>query len=90
MHWANYYNQGMMPWGFLPFAGVGMLTVGILFVALLVWSFVWKGMALWRAAREGSKGWFIALLLINTAGILEIFYLYVFSKKSSSATPEEK
>jgi len=57
-------------------------TAGILLVIVILWSIVWKGMALWKAAREGSKPWFIVLLIVNTFGILEILYLYVFSKKS--------
>ena len=48
---------------------------------LLIWSFIWKGMALWKAAHEESKPWFVALLLLNTAGILDILYIYVFAKK---------
>lgn len=50
--------------------------------AAVVWSLVWKGLALWKAARRGENVWFVALLVINTLGILEILYLYVFSKKS--------
>lgn len=50
------------------------------FLILIVWSFVWKGLALWQSARNGHKGWFVALLLINTLGILEILYIYVFGK----------
>lgn len=46
-----------------------------------IWSLIWKGQALWRAARQNSAGWFVALLLINTLGLLEILYLFVFSKK---------
>jgi len=49
--------------------------------ALLAWSFVWKGLALWRAGRSDQPIWFIAILLINTAGILEIIYLLFFAKK---------
>ena len=84
MNWANpnYYGQWMMPWGVLPVAG--MMVVGFLFLLVVAWSLVWKGMALWHAAREGHKGWFVVLLVVNTVGILEILYLYVFSKKSSS------
>jgi len=52
----------------------------ILFAIILAWSLLWKGLALWRAARRGEKGWFIAVLLINLAGLLEILYLGVFSK----------
>ena len=56
----------------------------ILFVLVLVWTLIWEGIALWKAARAGSKKWFIALLLINTLGILEILYIFVFSKKEKS------
>jgi len=49
---------------------------------VLAWSLPWKAWALWRAAHREQKYWFIALLLVNTLGILEILYLFVFSKKS--------
>jgi hypothetical protein len=49
-------------------------------LALFAWSLVWKGLALWRAAQRGSKPWFVAFLVVNTVGILEILYLYVFSQ----------
>ena len=66
-------------WG--PFGlGIWAGGAGFFLALLLIWSVVWKGLALWKAARGGSKGWFIALLIINTAGILEILYLYVFRK----------
>lgn len=57
-----------------------MVGWGLLIIVFALWSIVWKGMALWKSARLGHKGWFIALLIINTAGILEILYIYVFSK----------
>jgi hypothetical protein len=62
------------PWEFFGFLVAGMIL-------LLIWSLIWRGMALWKAAREGSKVWFIVLLVVNTVGILDILYLYVFSKK---------
>lgn len=49
-------------------------------VPLAAWSLFWMGMALWKAARNGSKPWFIVLLLIHTLGILDILYYFVFSK----------
>lgn len=91
--WQNFYptmmnwgQQGysMMGWGGGCTGGSGFLGLKSLGLLLLViWSLAWKGMALWKASREGSRPWFVALLLINTAGILEILYLYVFSKKDS-------
>src|SRR3989344_1475810 len=52
----------------------------LLFVMLAVWSLIWKGLALWRAGRNNQMYWFIALLIINTAGILEIIYIAFFQK----------
>ncbi len=46
----------------------------------VVWELIWKGMALWRAARSNEINWYIALLLINSAGLLPILYLRFFSK----------
>ncbi|MBI4039942.1 hypothetical protein HY389_01155 [Candidatus Daviesbacteria bacterium] len=45
------------------------------------WSIFWKGRALWIAAKKASLYWFVALLLINTAGLLDIAYVYFFSKR---------
>jgi len=70
----NFYN---MPFGGGWFTGMG----GTFFLVLIAWSLYWKGMALWHAARRGETVWFVALLVINTVGILEILYLYVFSQK---------
>jgi hypothetical protein len=68
-----------------------------LLTALIVWSLAWKGVALWKAARNESKPWFIALLIINTVGILPILYIFIFSKSGnkgevapSPVTPETK
>lgn len=47
---------------------------------LLIWSLIWKGLALWRAAKNNQRNWFIVMLVINTAGILEIAYLFFFAK----------
>lgn len=34
-----------------------------------------KGFALWRAAKRDEQYWFVALLVLNTAGILPAVYL---------------
>ncbi len=83
-YWQNFSGPWAQPtWGPGFLMGLG----GILFLAVIIWSVIWKGMALWKAARRGDKGWFVALLLINTLGILDILYLYVFSERSK---PVEK
>ncbi|MDP3999207.1 MAG: DUF5652 family protein [bacterium] len=56
----------------------------------IVWSIFWKGWALWKSARREDKKWFIALLVINTGGILEILYIYIFSEKSDKKEGESE
>jgi methionyl-tRNA synthetase len=68
--------------GFGPFAHFGIFAV-LAFLLLAVWSIAWKGIALWTAAHENSKPWFIVLLVLNTAGILEIIYIIFFSKRGA-------
>lgn len=48
---------------------------------LIVWSVIWKGIALWYSARNQQKAWYITILIVNTAGILEILYLLFFRKE---------
>lgn len=50
-------------------------------ILLALWTIPWKGYALWKSARNNDKWWFVALLVINTLAILEILYIFVFSKK---------
>ncbi|MFA6917761.1 MAG: DUF5652 family protein [Candidatus Gracilibacteria bacterium] len=50
-------------------------------VLLAAWTIPWKVVALWRSARNNSKVWFAFLLFVNTVGILEIIYIFGFSKK---------
>jgi len=38
-------------------------------------------MGLWRAARNNHKWWFLAILLLNTLGILEMIYVFGVNKK---------
>jgi methionyl-tRNA synthetase len=54
---------------------------------ILIWTIPWKGVALWRAARNGHKKWFGFLLVINTLAILEIIYIFCFSKKKEEIKP---
>lgn len=74
MNFMHYSGPGA-EWG----AGieVPLVVSGLLLVT--VWSLLWKGLALWRSAKRGDKAWFIAMLLLNTLGILEIIYLFVVS-----------
>jgi hypothetical protein len=65
--WMN----GMGAW-----TGVSMFLMAI----IIIWSLVWKVIALWKAAKKRQIVWFIVFIFVNTLGILEILYIYVFSK----------
>lgn len=60
---------------------IGITSFTALIISLAIWSIIWKGIALWKAARNSSKAWFVVMLAVNTMGILEIIYIFFFSKK---------
>lgn len=55
-----------------------------LLLLLIVWTLFWKGYAVWTAVKNNHKGWFVAVLILNTCGILEIIYLFCVAKKKMS------
>lgn len=69
------YGTGLLP-------GIIAGWMSILVIPLTLWSLFWMGWALWRAAKNDSKIWFIILLLVHTMGILDIIYIFLISKKA--------
>lgn len=69
------YGSGFGDFG----PGLGLPFVGSLVLLAVLWSLLWKGLALWRAAKRGDTWWFLAFLILNTLGILEIIYLFAIS-----------
>lgn len=53
----------------------GMNSAVGLFLVLVIVDLVLKGWALWRAARMEKQWWFVALLAINSVGILPGIFL---------------
>ena len=66
-----------------PFAPGIFVAFLPLIIVIVLWTVIIKGYALWHAARNGQMKWFIALLVINTLGILEVVYLIWFRSKSA-------
>ncbi|MEK7592970.1 MAG: DUF5652 family protein [Patescibacteria group bacterium] len=68
MYWNHSFFSPMsfqfpptwMMWGASPF---------------MILDIVLKGFALWRSAQRKEQYWFIALLLVNSLGLLPGFYL---------------
>ncbi len=46
-----------------------------LFALLLVVDLILRGISLYKSARRDQKVWFVALLLVNSLGILPVIYL---------------
>jgi hypothetical protein len=53
-----------------------------LLLATVIWVLPWKGYALWTASRMNHKRWFIALMVVNTFALLDIFYIFYIAKKT--------
>jgi hypothetical protein len=53
----------------------------VLIAVLTIWDLFWRGKALWKSARNNQNYWFIALLIVNSVGILPIIYLLFFQGK---------
>lgn len=73
----------MIPHAFFP-PFLGLLTLPIV-VIIAAWALAIGGYAMWRAARNGDKWWFIVFLLVHTLGILELIYLLWFAKDARFA-----
>ncbi len=74
-------NGFFSPWYSSPMTGMFfpfMFFFLPFLILLAVWTIAIKGYALWHAAKNGQKEWFIALLILNTIGILELVYLVWF------------
>jgi hypothetical protein len=48
---------------------------GAIIIVCVIWELVWKGFALWKAARNNHSAWFVCIMIVNTVGILPIVYL---------------
>jgi hypothetical protein len=76
--------MGNILWG----STAGIATSSWLYTMLPVitlWVLFWKGWALWLASKKNQKIWFVVLLVVNLMGILEILYIFIFSKKTLKA-----
>ncbi len=51
-----------------------------LYLPIVIWSLLWKGSALWLAASKRQLLWFLVLLVVNTLGLLEIFYIFYLNR----------
>lgn len=57
-------------------------THSYILVIVGIWDLIWKGLALWKAAQHKQRNWFIAIIIVNSVGILPMVYLKFFQKQS--------
>lgn len=79
------YNIYMMNYWYGNNFGYGMMSPFFSFMPfilpLVLLELVLKGFALWKAARNNELYWFIAILVLNTFGILPAVYLLLHRNK---------
>lgn len=70
----------MMPYSPLPYLSQHPGFVAFIWMIpfLVVIDVVLRGLALWRAGRNNQPYWFVALLIVNSVGILPFIYLIAF------------
>jgi hypothetical protein len=56
----------------------------------IAWTIPWKGVALWKAARNSHKAWFVVLLLLNTLAILDILYIFIFGRREKDNSDQNQ
>jgi hypothetical protein len=58
--------------------------VNILVIVLAIWTIPWKIYAIWTAVKNDHKKWFVAILLLNTVSILELYYVFKVGNSGQS------
>ncbi|MEK7452690.1 MAG: DUF5652 family protein [Patescibacteria group bacterium] len=66
-----------------------LLLHPILFMVIIMWILLWKGIALWISARRDERNWFVAILILNTLGVLDIIYILYAKNKEKKESEEE-
>ncbi|MDD5331535.1 MAG: DUF5652 family protein [Candidatus Nanoarchaeia archaeon] len=64
--------------------------IWVLIILLVVWDLIIRGIGLWKAANNKHTAWFIALMVLNTVGILPLIYVLFFSKPKRSQDKKKK
>jgi len=66
---------------FFNFSFINQTIFVAIIIVLVIWELLWKGIALWKAARNNDSAWFVFILIFNTLGILPIIYILLHRNK---------
>lgn len=61
-----------------------------LLIPFVILDLVLRGFSLWKAAKRNQNIWFIALLIINSMGILPLIYLVLNRDQNESPKKTKK
>ena len=61
--------------------GQQLIVAWVIVWLAVIWSYVWKCIALWKAARRGQTGWYVVLALAPPFGFLEMIYVFVVAPR---------
>lgn len=75
----SYYSQ--------DFYGMGLFKF---LIPMVLIDLILRGFALWKSARKDQNVWFIALLVINSMGILPLIYLLLNKDQKESSNKKSK
>lgn len=59
-------------------------------VAVALWELLWKGIALWKAARLHDTAWYVVMLLVNSLGIIPIIYILTHRQQTNAPETESQ
>lgn len=69
--------------------GASPTLITTILIIIIIWELAWTGLACWKSARKSNPIWFILFLVLNTVGILEILYIFVFSELGKPSKPSK-
>ncbi|HCB00151.1 MAG TPA: hypothetical protein DEP22_09605 [Porphyromonadaceae bacterium] len=58
------------------------------FLPIVLWDFIWKMIALWKAARNSHLTWFIFIGIVNSVGILPLIYIVLDNRRKKKITTQ--
>ncbi len=59
-----------------------MYILKIVLIVVSIWAIPWKIYGAWLAARHENRKWFLAIIILNTLSILELYYIFFVLKKT--------
>jgi len=53
-----------------------LMMAWVIVLLVVVWSYMWKCIAFWKAARRDHIGWYVVLAMAPPFGLIEMIYVF--------------